>query len=152
MHTKHEAGPVPPRARSLVLALAFLAALAACGGDDGGSDDPGGGAVTCNAGSRVDIGASNGSPACVRVTPGGTITIANGRAAAIEVRSHPHPTHGSCPELDVTPAIPPGGSIDVVMVTVGSCGYHDHATGTPLGVIQVGSGPAPSDPYDPDPA
>lgn len=148
MHSNPEARLVP----TLPLAVALAAlALAACGGgDDDGSPDPGG--ATCTAGTRVELGASGGTPACLRVAPGSTVTIANARTAAIEVRSHPHPTHGSCPELDTTPAIPPGGSIEVVMATVGSCGYHDHATGTSLGVIVVGSGAAPSDPYAPDPS
>jgi hypothetical protein len=132
-----------------LVALALVAG--ACGGsdsDDGGGGGGGGSTATCVAGSRLDIGASGTTPACLRVLAGDTVTIANGRATAIEVRSAPHPTHGSCPEIDATAPIPAGGSVAVVMVTTGVCAFHDHATGSALGSIQVGTG-MPGDPYNP---
>lgn len=130
---------IPPFA--LALALSFAAG---CGG---GYDDGGGASITCTAGSAIAIGATGTDPACLRVEPSSAVNISNGRAVALEVRSDPHPTHGSCPEIDATAAIPAGGSVGVVMTTVGTCRFHDHATGTPLGVIQVGAGSPGPDPY-----
>lgn len=129
-----------------ILPFAFALALSFAAGCGGGSDD-GGAPITCTAGSAIAIGATGADPACLRVAPSTTVTISNGRAVALEVRSNPHPTHGSCPEIDATAAIPAGGSVDVVMTTVGTCRFHDHATGTPLGIVQVGSGSPGPDPY-----
>jgi hypothetical protein len=137
-----------PRA---ALALA-AAALGACGGSDYGGDGGGGGTnvgATCTVGNRVDIGDAGGTPSCLRVEPNTVVTIVNGRSTTLEIRSGPHPTHGSCPELDGTPDIPAGGSIEVTMVTLANCAYHDHLTGTQLGVIRVASADAPPDPYGP---
>jgi hypothetical protein len=149
------------RARPLafVLGLGAAAALAACGGSgyDGGNGNGGGGGggggLNCTAGDRVDISGTGATPACLRVEPNTVVTIANGQSSAIEVRSAPHPTHGSCPELDATPEIPAGGSIQVTMVTLANCSFHDHLanTGTQLGVIQVASANAPPDPYPSNP-
>jgi hypothetical protein len=145
------------RARAVALGLALAAvALGACGGDDyggdggdGGDGGSNGGGSTCTAGTQVDIGDSGATPSCLRVAPNAVVTIVNNQASAIEVRSGPHPTHGSCPELDVTPDIPAGGSIEVTMITLANCSFHDHLanTGTQLGVIQVASEDAPPDPY-----
>jgi predicted thioesterase len=135
-------------ATPLFLGVVALAALLACGSED----DPGPAASSCTAGTRVDVLAAGATPGCLRVAPSTVVTLANGRAAAIAIRSAPHPTHGSCPELDATAQIPPGGTIEVTMVTVASCSFHDHETGTPLGVIQVvqpGTSPADPPPYVP---
>jgi hypothetical protein len=147
-----------PKRLTAPLAACGLAALGlvagACGGSDGygggggGGGTGGGTTLTCTSTNQVDVGPGGASPACVRVLVDATVTIVNSGAAAIEIRSGPHPTHGSCPELDTTPEIPPAGSIAVQMTTVGNCSFHDHLTGTQLGVIQVGSG-MPGDPYNP---
>jgi hypothetical protein len=148
-----ESRALPRGARALAVGVAAAAALGACGGDgyDGGDGGNGGsnGGSTCTTGTRVDVGDAGATPPCLRVTPNTVVTIANDGSSAIEVRSAPHPNHGSCPELDSTPAIPMGGSIEVTMVTLANCSFHDHLanTGTQLGVIQVASGDAPPDPY-----
>jgi hypothetical protein len=135
------------RARLELLAAAIALGLAACGGDGYGDGNNGG--STCTDATTVAIGDGGATPACARVLTGATVTLVNDRASTIEVRSGPHPTHGSCPELDATSDIPAsGGAIQVVMTTLGACSFHDHLTGQQLGVIQVGSG-SPGDPYNP---
>lgn len=119
------------------IALLVVALAAACGGSDDDDEAPG---VTCNAGASLSIGTGGATPGCVRADPGASVTISNARAAAVEIRSAPHPTHGSCPEIDELAPIPAGGAVTVVMRTVGTCEFHDHATGAVLGAIQVGGG------------
>jgi len=128
------------------LTLALLALSTACGGSDDETSSP---AVVCDAGTTIAIAAPGAAPACIRAAPSATVTITNPRATTVEIRSNPHPTHGSCPEIDATAPIPAGGSVAVVMITVGTCRFHDHADGTPVGIIQVGSGtptPVPEPP------
>ena len=121
----------------ILVPLLFVLSLGAsgCGGgdDDGGSD--------CTAGSVVQVTGGGGSPACLAVAPNTVVTLRNVGTATLEIRSGPHPTHGSCPELDVTPSIPAGGEITVTMTTQGDCRYHDHLTntGAALGTIRVGA-------------
>jgi hypothetical protein len=123
---------------------ALLALVAACGGSDGDDSAP---AVACNPGAALTLGAPGAAPACIRAPPGTTVTLTNSRATPLEVRSAPHPTHGSCPEIDETAPIPASGSVSIVMRTAGTCRFHDHATGEALGTIQAASGNVQPGPY-----
>lgn len=124
--------------------VSFLLVLAVGAAACGGGEDDGGGGSDCTAGSVVQVTATTGSPACLAVAPGGVVTFRNVGASALEIRSGPHPTHGSCPELDATPSLPAGGETTVTMTTLGDCRYHDHLsnTGTALGTIRVGASSA----------
>lgn len=125
--------------------IAMLLVLStACGGSYDDESTP---AVACNPGTALTIGAGGAVPACIRAAPGTTVTLTNARATALEVRSAPHPTHGSCPEIDETAPIPAGGSVAIVMRTAGTCRFHDHATGEALGTIQAASGNVQPGPY-----
>lgn len=131
------------------IGLLSLILAAGCGGSDD-EDDDGAPAVTCAAGASVSIGTGGATPGCVRADEGASVTISNARAAAVEIRSAPHPTHGSCPEIDALAPIPAGASVTVVMRTAGTCEFHDHATGAVLGAIQVGGGTPDRDYSDRD--
>jgi plastocyanin len=129
--------------RAIRYSVLFLfAAAAACGGDDSGDggDDGSGSAATCDAGvTAVAVTATSATPACTRVPAGTTVTFTNAGMQTVEIRSAPHPTHGSCPELDTAPVLAAGESFEATMTTQGTCQYHDHltATGVALGRIEV---------------
>lgn len=131
-----------------ILTLALLAS--ACGGgDDSNTGGTGGTGSTCTTGSAVTIAAGGASPVCLQVAPGAAVTITNDRTSAVEIRSAPHPTHGTCPELDATPVLLPTESTSVTMTTLGDCRFHDHGSGVALGVIRVATPGTPDEPYDP---
>jgi hypothetical protein len=131
------------RTRILIPSVVVLSLGAfACGGsgeddDDGDADALG---STCTPGSVAEVTSAGASPSCLAVARGAAVTFRNVGTSVLEIRSGPHPTHGSCPELDGTPPLPAGGEVTVTMTTEAACRYHDHLTntGVALGTIRVG--------------
>jgi hypothetical protein len=123
-----------------------LAALLACGGAEESSSA----AAQCVTGGAIQVTTTTASPSCLAVPLGGGLTFTNSGSELVTIRSNPHLTHGSCPELDTLPTLGAGESVSVTMPsTAKSCGYHRHETGAPLGSIRVGQGGGgPGDPYE----
>jgi hypothetical protein len=106
--------------------VAVLSVASACGG--GGGTSP-----------------SNPSP-----TAPTTTTTNPSAAATITVGSSIDPTHGSCPEIDVSGTLSAGASVVVGPFSkVTSCHYHDHNNPTNQsfqGTLRVGTDDAPTGP------
>jgi plastocyanin len=113
-----------------------LGAALACGGG-GGNDTPtsptppptgGGGGGGGAQGTTITIGASGAvNPQSLTVSQGSRVTFTNNDSRPHDMASDPHPTHGSCPEIDQVGFIQPGQSrTGGTMNTIGTCSYHDH--------------------------
>jgi plastocyanin len=112
-----------------VLAVGTLAV--GCSGDDsptGPSDGGGGGGGGTGGGTTITINASGVvTPNDITVPPGTRVTFVNNHNRQHDIFSDPHPTHGSCPEVDQVGFIAVGQSKQTGNLnTVGVCGYHDH--------------------------
>ena len=131
---------------ALRLAVPLAAsALAACGGSGGGGGTPCSATVTI----AITVPASNpppfiATPASPRLCLGGQVTFRNDTAGPIQVDSAPHPTHGSCPAIDMSAPLDPGGTFSATLPTEATCSYHEHlSNGTALGTITVAAAPQP---------
>jgi plastocyanin len=119
----------------VVAAVAFALAAACGGGNDSGNGGnpggPGGGGGGGGGGSStttITITNSGVSPKSLTVARGTQVTFTNSSSVTHEMASDPHPTHGSCPEIE--------GGIGFIQVgqskqtmnlnTAKTCGYHDH--------------------------
>jgi plastocyanin len=120
----------------LAAAAAFVLA-AACGSDDnsgggGGNPNPGGpsggGGGGGATGTTITISSTGVSPKDLVVARGTQVTFTNTSSVPHEMASNPHPTHGSCPEIESGVGfINPGQSKQTGNLnTARTCGYHDH--------------------------
>jgi plastocyanin len=110
------------RAATALLALAVAASR--CGG---GGSSPAGPNPPANT-HRITIGA-NGvvSPTELTVPPGTRVLFTNNHGAAHDMTSDPHPEHNLCPELNQVGLLRPGEFRETGnLVTVRTCGFHDH--------------------------
>ena len=113
------------RLTNAVIAMTFALTLNACGGDD----PPNAPSNSGNIAATITITASGLSPASVTVPAGSRVTFQNNDSRGHGPASNPHPTHGSCPPLDLIGTIPAGSSrTSGNLNTPGVCGYHDHDT------------------------
>jgi plastocyanin len=119
--------------RKLVWGIAAGAALsfaAACGGDDnpGQPSGGGGGGGGGTTGTTITITSTGVSPKNITVPRGTQVSFVNSSSVSHEMASDPHPTHGSCPEIEngvgfISPnQTKQTGNLN----TVRTCGYHDH--------------------------
>jgi plastocyanin len=133
-----------------------LAVAVACGGGGGnsGGGSPvapgGGGGGGGSASATITIG-SEVAPRDLRIETGESIRFVNSSSRAHEMKSDPHPTHGSCPPIDRATSLQPGGSVTVGPFTAaGTCYYHDHTdpeNGSLRGQIRISvdaPGPGPN--------
>lgn len=108
--------------------LALVVATAACGGSGTSTSpsptpSPGGGTST----TTVTITASGVSPKSITVTQGSRVLFVNNDTRVHEMGSDPHPEHTTCPEINQVGFLNPGQSRETGnLVTVRTCGYHDH--------------------------
>ncbi len=141
-------------ALSVPALVGILSVATACGGGGGAaSSNPSptaptatntnASAVTINVGSSVD-------PNNVRIEVGQSARFVNNGTQTHAFRSDPHPTHGSCPEIDVSGTLRPGASVVVgPFPKVTSCRYHDHDNPTNAslqGTLRIGTDDAPTGP------
>jgi plastocyanin len=113
------------RRRRLFGIAATLAAAMACGGDSGTAPSPGPGGSPTTA--TITIANNTVSPQSITVTPGSQVTFVNNDTRAHEMFSNPHPEHTDCPEINQVGHLEPGQSRQTGnLVTVRTCGYHDH--------------------------
>jgi len=115
------------------LTVAVAAALCACGG---GSSSPTGSTQVISAstgsagpsGATITITAAGVSPSQVSVTVGQSVTFVNNDSRPHEMASDPHPTHGTCPSIEIGIGTLAAGQSKLTQgfANAGTCGYHDH--------------------------
>lgn len=123
----------------LLVAVAALGLLSACGG--GSSTSPGGGGTAVvvkdsgtggASGATVTMTASGLSAGTVTIAVGQTVTFVNNDTRSHEIASNPHPQHGSCPAIENGLGIIAAGQTKQThnFGNAGTCGYHDHQDDT----------------------
>jgi plastocyanin len=111
-----------PRIRRLVTATIAPLFLASCGG--GGSPSSPSSPANPN---RVVITSAGVSPTEIVVSPGARVLFVNQDSRRHDMESDPHPEHNLCPEINSVGVLQPGESRETGnLVTVRTCGYHDH--------------------------
>lgn len=109
-------------------ALAVAAALTSIGcksDNPGGPSGGGGGGGSTN---TITITSSGVSPKSITVARGSQVTFVNNDSRAHDMASDPHPTHGSCPEIESGVGFmrPNDTKLTANLNTARTCGYHDH--------------------------
>ena len=104
-----------------VLAVASLS----CGGGDGSSSPPT--TPTTNPYTVTISGSGIVGPKELTVPPGSRVLFVNSHSRRHDMESDPHPEHDDCPALGQVGLLNPGQSRESGnLVTVRTCGYHDH--------------------------
>jgi plastocyanin len=111
--------------------VAGMALLGACGGDDNNPGGPSGGAPP-TATTTITITSSGVNPKNITVARGAQVTFINNDSRAHEMDSDPHPTHGSCPEIENGVGFIQVGQSKQTgnLNNARTCGYHDHNQAT----------------------
>ena len=108
--------------RSLV-PLFVLVGLAACGSSGSGPTSP----PPANNPFTFTITAAGVSPKEFTVPPGSRVLFVNNDTRRRNMTSDPHPEHDACPEINSVGLLNVGTSRETAnMVTVRTCGFHDH--------------------------
>ena len=114
--------------RSLLPLLVVLP-LAACGGSPSSP----------STGSTITITSAGVSATQVTVTPGARVTFVNMDTRSHNMTSDPHPEHSDCQEINTVGLLQPGQSRETGnLVTVRTCGFHDHDDPPPGGAKWTG--------------
>ena len=103
----------------------MLIVLAGCGG---------GGSPASPFGTTITITSAGVSPTQVTVSPGTRVTFVNNDSRSHNMTSDPHPEHNDCPEINTVGLLQPGQSHKTGnLVTIRTCGFHDHDDPPPPG-------------------
>jgi plastocyanin len=108
--------------------LAFVGfLLTACGGGSPSSPSP-------DASTTITITSAGVSATQVTVSAGSRVTFVNNDARSHNMTSDPHPEHNDCPEINTVGFLQPGERRETGnLVTVRTCGFHDHDDPPPGG-------------------
>jgi plastocyanin len=108
----------PVRLASAAFALVLLSSCGDSESPSGPSDNP----------NRITISATGVvSPREITVSPGSRVLFVNSHSSRHNMTSDPHPDHLDCPELNQVGLLNPSQSRESGnLVTVRSCGFHDH--------------------------
>src|SRR5215467_7277928 len=80
--------------------------------------------VTTN---TITITSSGVSPKNVQISQGSRVLFVNNDSRSHNMASDPHPDHTDCPEINQVGFLSPGQSRETGnLVTVRTCGFHDH--------------------------
>jgi plastocyanin len=102
--------------------------LTACGGS------PSGPSTRPAEGPTITIISAGVSPTQLTVSAGTRVLFVNNDGRAHNMTSDPHPDHNDCPELNTVGVIQPGQSRESGnLVSVRTCGFHDHDDPLPAG-------------------
>jgi hypothetical protein len=103
--------------------------LAACGGGSPTSPSPGGGGSP-----TITITAAGLSPTQLSVSPGTRVLFVNNDTRPHNMTSDPHPEHNDCPEINTVGLLPPNQRRETGnLVSIRTCGFHDHDDPPPGG-------------------
>ena len=109
------------------LPVLVILLLAGCGG---GSSSPSSPSDTAT----ITINASGVSVTQANVAPGARVTFVNMDTRSHNMTSDPHPEHSDCPEINTVGLLQPGQRRETGnLVTVRTCGFHDHDDPPPGG-------------------
>jgi plastocyanin len=112
-----------------LLPVTIVTVLAACGGGSPSSPSPGG-----SGGTTITLTSAGVSAAQVNVTPGTRVTFMNSDTRSHNMTSDPHPEHTDCPEINAVGLLQPGQSRETGnLVSIRTCGFHDHDNPPPGG-------------------
>jgi plastocyanin len=113
--------------RSVAAGLVTAAALAAAMACGGGSSSPSSPSPPPSGGPTITITAQGASPRQLTVPPGTRVRFVNNDTRSHNMTSDPHPEHTDCPEINQAGFLQPGQSRETGnLVTVRTCGFHDH--------------------------
>ena len=105
--------------------LLILLPLAGCGSPSSPSS---GGTTT------ITITAAGVSATQITVSPGTRVLFVNNDSRSHNMTSDPHPEHNDCPEINTVGLLQPNQSRETGnLVTVRTCGFHDHDDPPPGG-------------------
>ena len=106
----------------------MLLALARCGGS------PASPSAAPADGRTITITNAGVSPNELTVPAGTRVLFVNNDSRAHNMTSDPHPDHNDCPELNTVGVLQPGQRRESGnLVTVRTCGFHDHDDPPPGG-------------------
>jgi plastocyanin len=116
--------PVPRRTAARVAGIVSLVFAVSCGSSPAAPS--GGGSSGTNA-NTITITASGVSPKTMQITLGSRVRFLNSDSRPHNMASDPHPEHTDCPEFDQVGFLTPGQARETGnLVTVRTCGFHDH--------------------------
>jgi plastocyanin len=107
------------RFRAAALTVSVL--MASCGGGSPSAPDP-----TPSNPNTFTLSASGVSPKEMTVAPGTRVLFVNNDTRPHDMASDPHPEHDNCRELNVGTLNPGQSRESLNLVTVRTCGFHDH--------------------------
>lgn len=114
------------------LCTLWVLVLSACGGRSPSSP-------STPEGATVTITSAGVAPSALTVAPGTRVLFVNNDGRAHDMTSDPHPDHQDCPELNAVGLLQPGQRRESGnLVTVRTCGFHDHDDPPPRGVRWTG--------------
>jgi plastocyanin len=106
-----------------------VAGLSCGGGSPSGPSNTGGSSAT-----TITITSAGVNPSQLTVSPGARVLFVNNDSRAHNMTSDPHPEHTDCPEINTVGLLQPGQSRETGnLVTVRTCGFHDHDDPPPAG-------------------
>lgn len=133
-----------------LMAVLAGAVLVSCGGSGGGSGSPTSPSPTTQT-VTVTLTADGPQPREARIQLNQKVRFVNNTAAAVEIRSNPHPSHTDCPPINEVTMLAAGASGETAAFTrTGSCAYHNNQNESDRnqGFILVGvNEPGPSPGY-----
>ena len=92
-----------------------------------------------SADTTVTITSSGLSATQINVTAGARITFVNNDTRSHNMTSDPHPEHNDCPEINTVGLLQPGQRRESGnLVSVRTCGFHDHDDPPPAGARWTG--------------
>jgi plastocyanin len=113
----------------------ILLPLAACGSSSPSSPSNDGSTTD----TTVTITSSGLSAAQINVSAGARITFVNNDTRSHNMTSDPHPEHNDCPEINTVGLLQPGQRRETGnLVSIRSCGFHDHDDPPPAGARWTG--------------
>lgn len=75
----------------------------------------------------ITLTSSGASPRNIQVDAGSRVRFVNSDSRPHDVTSLPHPEHTDCPEINQVGVLAPGQTRETGnLVSVRTCGYHDH--------------------------
>jgi plastocyanin len=107
--------------------LATVGAAALALGTCGGGSTPSAPTIPDNPNQMVISAAGVLTPSEITVPAGSRVLFINNHAQSHQMASDPHPDHTDCPEINQVGVLGPGQRRETGnMVTVRTCGVHDH--------------------------